>query len=75
MVCAWSLFVVVVKVLRDDLVLCCRGEVESAFFFFCGLFHQTEEGDEMIILPDYNPACLCLIWLPHMPSPLPLDLI
>nr|ACG42220.1 hypothetical protein [Zea mays] len=39
------------KVLRDDLVLCCRGEVESAFFFFCGLFHQTEEGDEMIILP------------------------
>jgi hypothetical protein len=27
------------------------------YFLFCGLFHQTEEGDEMIILPDYNPAC------------------
>jgi hypothetical protein len=35
-------------------------------FLFCGLFHQTEEGDEMIILLDYNPACLCLIWLPQM---------
>jgi hypothetical protein len=51
--------VVVVKVLRRIEKWSCVAEEMSNLPLFCGLFFQTEEGDEMIIIP-INP-CACYL--------------